>query len=42
VKDPKGAVTRFGYDPLDRLVATTDPLGGIARFTYDEASRLGG
>lgn len=37
--DAAGNTTRFGYDPLDRLVAATDPMGRTTRYAYDRLGR---
>lgn len=33
--DPHGALYRFAYDAMNRLVSTTDPLGVVTRTEYD-------
>lgn len=37
---PKGAVTRYEYDPAGRQIAATDPLGRATRQEYDQAGRM--
>jgi YD repeat-containing protein len=37
--DAGGNITRFAYDPLDRLAAATDPTGRSTRYAYDRLDR---
>ncbi len=37
--DPKGNVTRFAYDAVDRLSSVADPVGNVTRVDYDALSR---
>jgi len=38
--DAVGAVTTSGYDPLDRLVATTNPVSGTSLITYSATEEV--
>jgi uncharacterized repeat protein (TIGR02543 family) len=37
VREPKGSVTTFTYDALNRVTGKTDPLGNTWSYTYDLA-----
>ena len=37
--DARGNVTRYAYDPLDRLVSVTDPMSRRTQFTYTVLSQ---
>ena len=38
--DGRGNITRYEYDPFNRLVQTTDPLGNVSRLDYDKSGNL--
>jgi RHS repeat-associated protein len=38
--DPMNRTTAYGYDVLDRLIATTDPLGNTTTQTYDAVGNV--
>lgn len=40
VTDPRGAVTRFGYDATGDRVRETAPSGAVTALAYDEVGRL--
>ena len=40
ITDTNGHVTRFAYDPLNRLIQTTDPLTYTHHFVYDATGNL--
>jgi RHS repeat-associated protein len=37
--DARGNITRYAYDPLDRLVSVTDPMSRRTQFTYTVLSQ---
>ncbi len=38
--DEEGKVTRFGYDPVDRLLKTTTPSGAELQYQYDQNGNI--